>query len=314
MIVVKIFQGPGNQMFQIAFGLAAAKRLKTELKVDLSWYKEYSHHRQFILDKFNVEIKVATEKEIYDIVTCNSSHFLAYWWNRLSRLHLRPYYQRPKLVEAIDKFDLNYTKIVDNTYVEGYFTSRDFFIDQLDTVKAQLKFKLPPSELNQRMIDKIKSENAVAISFRLGDFLTNPLHNVCSLQYYRRCIKYLCHRYENLRFYVFSDDQNWVKQNFKIDHPTTYMDFNTPDYMEDFRLLTNFRLHIIPNSTFSWWGALLADDNKKVVLCPEYWLNPDPASYKDVFGGKAVDFSHAVPDEWIKIPNMVEGDTFINLD
>ncbi len=46
MIIVKIFQGPGNQMFQYAYGLAASKRVGTELKLDLSWFKDNSGHRQ----------------------------------------------------------------------------------------------------------------------------------------------------------------------------------------------------------------------------------------------------------------------------
>lgn len=311
MIVVKIFQGPGNQFFQIAFGLAAAARLKTQLKIDLSWFNDNAHHRQYILDRFMVNAEVATKNEIYDILTCNAPDFISYRWNRLNRLHLRPYYQRPKVVETVDKFDMNFKKIIDKTYVEGYFTSLDFFDDHLGLVKEQLKYRMGPDDANKRMIDQIKSENAVALSFRLGDFLKKPWQNVTSLEYYRRSINYLAERHSDLRFYAFSDDIKWVKENFKINHPILYMDHNSPDYMEDFRLLTNFRLHIIPNSTFSWWGALLADDNNKMVLCPEYWLNTDKSTYRGDFGDKTVDFSRALPDAWIKIPNIVKGDHYI---
>jgi hypothetical protein len=308
---MKIFQGPGNQMFQVAFGLAAAKRLNVELKLDLSWYDENSYHRQYILDKLNIKASVANQKEIFDIVTCNASGFISYKWNRLNRLYLRPYYQRPKLIEPIDKFDLNFTKIMDRTYVEGYFASRDFFADHFDYVKECLQFKTEPGEINKRMIDQIRTENAVAISFRLGDFLGHPWQNVCSFEYYARCVKYLTDRFQNLRFYVFSDDIDWVKKNFKIDHPMVFMDFNSADYMEDFRLLTHFRLHIIPNSTFSWWGALLAGDKNKTVLCPEYWLSPDKSTYKADFGNRVVDFSRVLPEEWVRIPNMEKGDHYI---
>jgi len=308
MIVVKIFQGPGNQMFQAAFGLAAARRLNTELKFDVSWYKDYSHHRQYILDRFNIDAGIATDQEIRDIITLNAPNIIAYKWNQLNRLHLRPYYQRPQILEPIDKFDINYTRIMDGTYVEGYFSSRDFFADHLNYVRQQLQFKTQPTGANKQLIEGIQSENAVAISFRLGDFLATPWQNICSLEYYQRCLDYLGERYSNLHLYVFSDDINWVRKNFKTKYPMNFMDFNAPDYMEDFRLLTHFKFHIIPNSTFSWWGALLADDNGKIVLCPQYWLHPDKTLYKDYFGGKAVDFSHVLPDGWIKIPNIVPGD------
>src|ERR1043165_2725326 len=304
MIIAKIFQGPGNQLFQYAFGLANARRLKTELKLDLSWFKEYSHHRQYILDRFRITAPIATEKEIYDVLTCNGPNFLAYRWNQLNRLHLRPYYQRPKMVEDLTKYDPNLKKLVDNTYVDGSFTNRDFFIESIDEVRQQFQFITEPNQRNRETIDKIRSQNAVALSFRLGDFLKHPHHNVTSIQYYHRCIEYLQQRYSNLVFYIFSDDINWVKNNFSITHPVVYMEYNTPDYMEDFRLLTHFKLHVMPNSTFSWWGALLAPDKDKLVLCPEYWLSPDKAAYPD---GRMFEFRHVTPAEWVKIPNMVGG-------
>jgi hypothetical protein len=300
-------------MFQAAFGIAAAKRLKTELKFDISYYKDYSNHRQFILDRFNIEATIATPTEIYNVYTCNASNFIAFKWNQLYRLHLCPYYRRPVVNESVDKFDLNFKRILNNTYVNGYFSSRDFFEDYQDEVRRQLTFKSLPSDLNQKMTDDIRTQNSVAISFRLGDFLTRPWHNVCSLEYYERCINYLSERYENLHFYVFSDDIDWVKKNFTIGHPTTYVDYNAPDYMEDFRLLSNFRFHIIPNSTFSWWGAYLANAGNKIVLCPEYWLSPDKASYEGFYGAKVPDCHRVLPDEWIRIPNMTAGDHYIKL-
>ena len=311
MVIVRIWEGPGNQLFQAAFGIAAAKRLKTELKLDASWYEQYSHHRQYILDRFNINAEFATQKEIYDVIKCNASNFLAFKWNQFYRLHICPYYQRPVITEVTEKCDLNFKKILNNTYANGYFSSRDFFSDYQDEVKKQFAFKLSPSDVNQKMAEQIRSENAVAISFRLGDFLALPWQNVCSLEYYQRCIKYLAERYENLHFYVFSDDVGWVKKNFVTGHKTSYMDFNAPNYMEDLRLLTNFKFHIIPNSTFSWWGAFLANANDKIILCPEHWLNPDKSTYEGNFGEKTVDYSRVLPKEWIHVPNIVAGDHYL---
>ena len=54
MIVVKIFGGLGNQMFQYAFSRSLALRNKTDLYLDLSWYSvdKSSTKRKFLLDIF----------------------------------------------------------------------------------------------------------------------------------------------------------------------------------------------------------------------------------------------------------------------
>ena len=42
MVVAKLCGGLGNQMFQYAAGRALSLRLKTTLKLDLSWFKDTS--------------------------------------------------------------------------------------------------------------------------------------------------------------------------------------------------------------------------------------------------------------------------------
>ena len=51
--------------------------------------------------------------------------------------------------------------------------------------------------------------------------------------------------------------------------------------------------NIIPNSSFSWWGAWLNNNPNKIVIAPEKWFN-DCTN---------MDYSNIVPETWIKIKN-----------
>ena len=67
MIITKLTGGLGNQMFQYAAGLALAEARHTVLKLDVSWFRQYPDHQDFIryaLSCLNVTEQFATAEEI----------------------------------------------------------------------------------------------------------------------------------------------------------------------------------------------------------------------------------------------------------
>jgi len=291
MIIQRIFQGPGNQMFQYAFGYTCARKNYAELKLDLNWYKYYSHHRSYILDTFNVETMQATEDEIISVKKCLDSRILSTYAKKTSNFFV-PYYKKSIVKEDTSKFDHNLLSIKDNTYIDGYFTSEAFFKNYEDQIRRIFTFKNKPDGMNEKLLHQIIGQNSVALSIRRGDFVGNPLHDVCSAEYFYEAIAYLSERVEGLHFYIFSDNIDWVHKNMNFTGNYRLMDFNHPNYMEDFRLMTYCKYHIIPNSTFSWWAAWLSSRPGKIVMAPERWLN-----------GKEIEYRHVVPKQWIKIKN-----------
>ncbi len=87
MVIVEIYGGLGNQMFQYAAGLVLASRLKTKLYVDASWFNEKQPDnvtpRQYELDIFginksNLLLRKLASITIRKTVTLNEPGFTKY--------------------------------------------------------------------------------------------------------------------------------------------------------------------------------------------------------------------------------------------
>ena len=303
MIIVKIFQGPGNQMFQYAYGLAVSKRLGVELKLDTSWYDENSNHRTFILDRFNLKTEIATAKEIEYIKTLDGKNFLDYRCNLL-RNRFASRHKKAVVTEDLSVFDKDLLLPNSTSYLEGYFTTQNFFQDFALEVRNAFQFaENAPSNVAE-IASKI-NQNTIALSIRRGDFLGNPLHNICSIEYFKRAFERFAQIDSNLELLIFSDEVEWIKENMNFDVPHKFVS-GVEDHMDHIRLMSMCKHHIIPNSTFSWWGAWLSGSSN--VITPDLWLTGDQKVHEKNFG-HWVETRHTVPENWIRIPAKLKGES-----
>ena len=305
MIIVKIFQGPGNQMFQYAYGLAASKRIGTDLKLDLSWFDSNSHHRSFILDRFNIDAPIATPDEIQYVKSCNGKNFVSYRYNLL-RDQFAPRHLKNVVKEDLSIFDSALKRPFHNSYIEGYFSTDRFFIDKKPELLKALTFKNEACEQVKVIADRI-NEQTVAFSIRRGDFLGNDLHNICSVEYFQRAISKVKESVKTPNLLIFSDEIDWIRENLNFDVPHTFVE-GVEDHMDHMRLMSLCQNHIIPNSTFSWWGAWLAQP--ELVVAPDLWISNDPKVHERFFG-HWVETRHTVPESWVRIPANMKGETMM---
>lgn len=73
------------------------------------------------------------------------------------------------------------------------------------------------------------------------------------------------------KFYVFTDNVDWVKENFQEIEYTLLKGNPADGYGNhfDMQLMSLCKHNIISNSTYSWWSAFLNQNPGKVVIAPE---------------------------------------------
>ena len=82
----------------------------------------------------------------------------------------------------------------------------------------------------------------------------------------------------------------WVKENLPVENGVFVEKENGEADHIDLFLMTRCRGHIIANSTFSFWGAMLADDKDATNIYPRRW-----------FANTAWTIPYIFPDDWISL-------------
>ena len=275
MIIIRIFGGLGNQMFQYAMGRAVAYRNNLELKLDISYFEKQTL-RSYGLNHFNIQADIATKEEIQRF-KLRREQLIARAVNKTRRI-LLPWYKQKVIKERGFLFDPDIMKIKGSMYLNGYWQSEKYFIDIADSIRREFTVKDRPDEVNTMLLERIDSANAVSLHVRRRDYVSNPrtrnIHGVLDIDYYISALDLITQQNKDAHVFVFSDDIPWARENFKISLPVDFIDYNgiDKDY-EDLRLMSHCKHHIIANSTFSWWGAWLVENPNKLVVAPKKWFS-----------------------------------------
>lgn len=287
MIITKISGGLGNQMFQYAIAKSMAKKNNDIFKLDISFYPKQTL-RRYELNQFNIEEKIATKREC--IKFRGKEDFLFKLKGKLGFKNKRPseyYNEKEKTI-----FDNNLWNKKGDIYLDGFWQNEEYFKDIREEILKDFSLKHNISEEAKKYLEKIKNFQSVSIHIRRGDYIqnshTNSVHGTCDLNYYQKAIKYIQKNVVNPNFHIFSDDIVWCKKNFEFLEHKVFID-NTKSAFDDLELMRNCKYNIIANSSFSWWGAWLNKNDKKIVISPLKWINNNPKNLK------------WVPNNWIQI-------------
>lgn len=273
MILVQLSGGLGNQLFQYAHGRSLAVANGDELLLDLSQLQESQRPdtpttpRVYELHRYNVKATVAAPAIVQrfrkSIESGGRKRRLMNW---LRNMHV--------MKEGVGEYC---PLLRGNTYVLGTWQSESYFRDVRHLLDTELRLRVPLSAETQRSLTRIESVNAIAIHFRRGDYVTNPdttaFHGVCPPDYYRNGIAYMREKVENPVFFVFSDDVPAIRGELSGVSDVVFPAANPPERgHEDLALMAACKHHIIANSSFSWWGAWLAQTTSQIVVAPARWF------------------------------------------
>ncbi len=194
MIIMRIKDGLGNQLFQYAVAWALSKRLKQPFILHVDELKEI---RPFRLAKLNVQIKsvVSTEKLPSEIAIIKSEHVN----NALKNLGITKYQFGNWLYlrQHQDEFQKDFLTVdAENIYLDGWFQCESYFKSYREDLITQFKPSYSTECRYLQTLDQIRSCNSVAIHVRCGDFRLSrhPFHYLLTEDYYRRAIAYIRER------------------------------------------------------------------------------------------------------------------------
>lgn len=167
-------------------------------------------------------------------------------------------------------------------YISGVFQNAEMVSAVESEVLSAFSFRPFADAYNRAVSEEILSCESVAVHVRKGkDYVERHWYTgTCSAEYYSRAVDLLKGRVENPRFYVFTDNPQWVKENFTGFEYTLVRGnpVSGPGSHCDMQLMSLCRHNIISNSTYSWWAAFLNSHKDKTVVIPEKWFNPEAAA------------------------------------
>ncbi len=293
MVVIRIFAGLGNQMFQYAlYKLIQSMNKKVFADDYLIRKNGNAHYGLEIQDLFSA--KYARIHPFFLSVVMKRPHNHAMLYNCVDGVLKKIGIEK---IDHIHDRELSLQEIqdTDNRYYEGFWQKAELYSSIRDILLKEFDFSkriIPDlNDDNRKMADRIKQSNSVSIHVRRGDYLKNAdiFGGICTEDYYREAIKYISEKIDNPVFYMFSDDTEWVTDNFSfLDY--TLVDINKgKNSHRDMYLMSICKHNIVANSTFSWWGAWLNTNKDKIVIRPKHFLNID--------GGR----DYIFPNEWVNL-------------
>ena len=277
--------GTGNQMFQYALYRSLRAQGKKVFIDDI--YSQADTSRKMILkDCFQTDYK-----KLNPIISRIINPFKTrnYPIDKIVRIFFgEKIYDDNRFNKNI--FNLNKGQLIGWWQSEKYFSDSEV-IRQLHE-DFRLSSKLELSKQYCELKQEIENCNSVGIHIRRTDYVTKHIDvygGICTHDYYLRGINYISQKDSNLKFYVFSDDKEYIRE--KYGNKENYVIINHDKSMSDVEemfLMSACKHRVMANSSYSWWAMWLNDNPDSINVAPDRWINRNKEEYEKIYTDKMI--------------------------
>lgn len=272
MIRSVIQAGFGNQLFQYATAYALAKELGQELELDVSWFSYIQKNqkesvRENNLDKLNLD----NAKFVGQSGNFNAYRFrVKFGFPKKIRVGGKNRNFICENIGACREDQSTLFRNIDNkgAVLYGFWQNLHYFNKYLLDLKRQFRPNYELLEESAKLLQDIQACNSVGVHIRRGDFVKLGWDK--GQEYYDRGLEWFRKQLPNCKFFIVSDDTEWVKEHYGKQEDVVVVDVNTKTKdIDEFFLLASCNHQLISESTFGWWAAYLNTNPEKKVLAPK---------------------------------------------
>jgi len=283
--VVRISEGLGNQLFQYAFAYSYARRTGHDIVIDPFFWG--TSLRDYELGRFQIKYTKRFVSPALDYLLGFGPRNARRYKERYRDRKIKKHYRfTPE--KQIMKYDDKIYQAKEPAYFQGFWQSPCYFDEFYEEIREQFTLKKTLSGRAEAYAGQMAESNSVSLHIRRTDY-DRDVGNVClDKDYYRRALAGMERAVGPFRLFLFTDDKDFARKHFDLHE---YVLVEGVEDIEEFALMQKCKNHIVANSSFSWWGAYLAEQKGGVVFAP----------VADIWGG---DF---YPREWNLIQASVGG-------
>ena len=268
MIRIVMLGRLGNNLFQYALGRVLAVKHGVPLAMDGSWFNKAGWGQVECLKQLpgpaagTVKVVRRCSLGARMLLKSTGKHYWEYRGVKMLREN-----------ERDQSFDSSFLEAPAECMLFGYFQTPLYFTGFESQLREELStYNLGLEKGRETLSARLRLPGSVAVHVRRTDYIDNISLELCGMDYYRHAIQRIRDNINGASFFIFSDDPEWCRMQFKESDMEVVMHNKNQSALTDLHMMSLASHHIIANSSYSWWAAWLGEKPGQKVLMPSRWF------------------------------------------
>ena len=256
MIIVRMSDGFGNQLYRYTSAYAVARTLGEPLCIDVSDFTT-DNYRHYQLDMLNLDYGKTVQFPNRTVVgKALRRIILPLKYEMIYEMGMPEVPMDPRAFQPLG---------ARNRYISGYYQNIKYFRMYEEDIRRQFTPAYDMDGNVSKAIREFANTDSCAIHMRLGDM------SYANEEYYRRAMDIMADKIPGVKFIIFSDV---VDKARNIVNSTGYDASFISEYgkfsdIDEFFALSACKNQIISVGSYGTWAALLNTNQDKIVIYPD---------------------------------------------